>query len=80
MPTIIRWQKCIYGLPLAPATFRNHRDYTLRSLGFTPTVSDPCLYERFLDDGKEICVAFYVDDFGVAASDTVLKEEIMCRR
>ena len=48
MPAVIRLQKCIYGLPHAPATFRNHSDTTLRSLGLTPTVSDPRLYVRLL--------------------------------
>ena len=50
MPSIIRLRKCIYGLPHAPATFRNHSDVTLRSFGFTPTVSDPRLYVRILAD------------------------------
>ena len=77
MPAIIRLQKCIYGLPHAPATFRQHSDATLRSFGFTPTVSDPRLYVRLLADGTKVYVAVHVDDFGIAASTPELKEETM---
>ena len=77
MPAIIRLQKCIYGLPHAPATFRQHSDATLRSFGFTPTVSDPRLYVRLLADGTKVYVAVHVDDFGIAASTSELKEETM---
>ena len=77
MPAIIRLQKCIYGLPHAPATFRNHSDVTLRSFGFIPTVSDPRLYVRMLANGTKAYVAVHVDDFGIAASTTALKEETM---
>ena len=69
MPAIIRLQKCIYGLPHAPATFRQHNDATLRSFGFTPTVNDPRLYVRLLADGTKAFVAVHVDDFVMAASN-----------
>ena len=75
MSPIIRLQKCIYGLPHVPATFRKHSDATLRSFGFTPNVSDPRLYVRLLDDCKKAYVAAHEDNFGKAASNTVLKEE-----
>ena len=77
MPSVVRLRKCLYGLPHAPATFRTHSDTTLRSLGFTPTVSDPRLYVRLLDDGAKVYVAVHVDDFGVAATSTALKAETM---
>ena len=77
MPSVIRLRKCLYGLPHAPATFRKHSDTTLRSIGFTPTVSDPRLYVRLLDGGAKAYVAVHVDDFGIAASTTALKEETM---
>ena len=77
MPAIVRLRKCLYGLPHAPATFRAHSDTTLRSLGFTPTVSDPRLYVRLLTDGAKAYVAVHVDDFGVAATSTELKNETM---
>ena len=77
MPVVVRLRKCIYGLPHAPATFRAHNDTTLRSLGFTPTVSDPRLYIRLLADGAKVYVAVHVDDFGVAATSVALKQETM---
>ena len=77
MPAVVRLRKCLYGLPHAPATFRRHSDATIRSLGFTPTVSDPRLYVRLLEDGTKAYVAVHVDDFGVAATTVTLKEEIM---
>ena len=77
MPAVIRLRKCIYGLPHAPATFREHSDRNLRSFGFTPTVSDPRLYVRLLADGTKAYVAVHVDDFGIAASTPELKAETM---
>ena len=77
MPAIVRLRKCLYGLPHAPATFRKHSDDTLRSLGFTPTVSDPRLYVRILADGTKAYVAVHVDDFGVAASTPALLKQTM---
>ena len=77
MPAVIRLLKCIYGLPHAPATFRNHSDSTLRSLGFTPTLSDPHLYVRLFAEGKKVYVVVHVDDFGIAACNTALKRETM---
>ena len=74
MPAVIRLRKCIYGLPHAPATFRNHSDATLRGFGFIPTVSDPRLYVRMLADGTKAYVAVHVDDFGIAASTPALKK------
>ena len=77
MPEVVRLRKCLYGLPHAPATFRRHSDATLRSFGFTPTVSDPRLYVRLLEDGRKVYVAVHVDDFGIAASTPELKAETM---
>ena len=39
MPAAIKLRKCLYGLPHAPATFRKHSNITVRSIGFTSTVS-----------------------------------------
>ena len=77
MSTIIRLQKCIYGVPHAPATFRKHSDVTLRNFGFTVIVNDPRLYVRMLAGGTEAYVAVHVDDFGIAASTPMLKQETM---
>ena len=69
----MRVRKCICGLPHAPATFRKQSDALLRSLGFTPTVSDPRLYVKINSDGTKVYVVVLVDDFGIAANNkTVL--------
>ena len=75
MPAIIWLQKCIYGLPHAPAKFRKHSDVTLRSYGFSLTVSDPQFYVRMLDDSTKAYVDVHVDDFGIAVSNRAQKEE-----
>ena len=77
MPAIIRLQKSTYGLSHAPAAFLKHSDVTLRSVGFTPTVSDPRLYVCMLADDTKAYVAGHLDDFGTAASPPALKEETM---
>ena len=40
-------------------------------------MADPRLNVRLLVDGTKACVAGHVDDFGIAASTTALKEETM---
>ena len=67
------------GLTVAdmPATLREHSDASLRSFGFTPTVSDPGLYVHLIEDGTKAYIAVHVDDFGIASSNKALKEENM---
>ena len=77
MPAVIRLRKCLCDIPHAPATFRAYSDDVLRSRGFTPTVSDPRVYVRLYHDETKVYVAVHVDDFGIAASNTVLKLEAM---
>ena len=74
MPAVIRLKKCLYGLSHAPATFRKHSDTTLGSIGITSTVSDTRLDVCLLDNGTNAYVAVHVDDLGIAASTTALKE------
>ena len=77
MPAVIRLRKCLYGLPHAPATFRKHSDAALRSLGYTPTISDPRLYVKINVDGTKVYIAVHVDDFGIAASNKSLMKEVV---
>ena len=44
---------------------------------FTPTVSDPRLYVCLLADDAKVFLAVHVDNFGVAAVSTALKEKTM---
>ena len=59
MPVVIRLRKCLNGLPHALATFRTHSDAALRSLGFTPTVSDPRKYVRLNAYGTKVYIAVH---------------------
>ena len=43
----------------------------------SPTVSDSHLDVNLIADETKIYVAVHADDFGIAASNTVLKEETM---
>ena len=69
--------KCIYGLLHAPTTFHKPSDTFLRSFGFAPTVSDPRLYVRLLEDGSKAYEAVHVVDFGIGASPPALNAETM---
>ena len=77
--SVIRLRKCLYGLPHAPATFRKHSDAALRSLGYTPTISDPRMYVKIYVDGTEVYIAVHVDDFGIAASNKSLMKEVVAQ-
>lgn len=54
------------GHPESPRLWEKHIDKILRSLGFVPTVHEPCLYSGFAD-GLRVIFKRQVDDFGVAA-------------
>ena len=73
MPEIVQLDKCIYGLPQAAAYFREHSDNALKNIGFTPTISDPCVY-TMIHNGDHAIVCTHVDDFGIAAS--IVKTEL----
>ena len=60
-----------------PATFRKHSDATLRTFGFAPTVNDPRKYARMLADGPKAYCTVHVDDFGIAAGTSALKQLTM---
>ena len=75
MPEVVQLLKCIYGLPLASAYFREHSDKVLKTIGFVQTISDPQVY--ILRRDKEfVIVATHVDDFEVAATSTTFMTEI----
>ena len=77
MPPIIRLRKSLYGLPMASAKFREHSDNTLKNMGFKPTISDPRIYVKFYDDNTKAYISVHVDDFGIAASNTLIVENII---
>ena len=43
--TVCKLVRGLYGAKQSPALWNRELDTYLRSLGFTPSVSDPCLYK-----------------------------------
>ena len=72
MPEIVELIKCIYGLPQASARFREHSDATLKSIGFTPLISDPCVYVMRTPAGETVFAAVHVDDIGLMGSSKAI--------
>jgi hypothetical protein len=65
--TVYRVKKYIYGLPDAGrAYYLAYREHLL-SNGYSPTVSDPCLFTRVVD-GERTYIWFHVDDTFIASS------------
>jgi hypothetical protein len=59
--TFLLLKKTIYGLIQSAREFYNKLLYTLKSMGFTESKSDPCLLSRWIN-GKVIIIGIYVDD------------------
>jgi hypothetical protein len=60
--------KSIYGLKQASRNWNKEIDAFMRSIGYTPLVSDPCVYIKRTQSGKLIILSLYVDDT-IAAFD-----------
>mmetsp|Transcript_9724 Transcript_9724/g.9805 ORF Transcript_9724/g.9805 Transcript_9724/m.9805 type:complete len:420 (+) Transcript_9724:643-1902(+) len=76
MPAIVRLKKCIYGLPMAPAAFRQHSDQALQGMGFKPTVSDPNVYVRIVSKNVYSYILVHVDDFLIVTHDVDERDNI----
>ena len=77
MPSIVRLRKCLYGLPMASAMFKEHCNKVLLDMGFRATISDPGLYLKQLDSGQYVYIFVHVDDFGIISPTTAIGTEIM---
>ena len=65
---VLKLQKALYGLKQAPMEWNKTIDEYLKSIGFTPTQSDRCLYVGTY--GGQICyILLYVDDMLIATKD-----------
>lgn len=64
---VLKLKKSLYGLKQSGREWNAKLDAVLRKLGFTPCVSEPCLYVRN-ENGKLNFIAVYVDDFIFACS------------
>ena len=64
--------KTLYGLKQAPYEWHEVWDKHLQQQGWTPLITDPCVYRRKSSSGKVMLLYLYVDDCGVLfdSSDT----------
>jgi hypothetical protein len=58
--------KTLYGLKQASRGWNKEADAKLRSLGFLPLLSDPCIYTRKDNIGRRFYLALFVDDILLA--------------
>ena len=77
MPPVFRLRKCLNGLPMASAMFKEHCNKVLLDMGFHATISDPGLYLKQLDSGQYVYIFVHVDDFGIISPTTAIGTEIM---
>lgn len=58
---VLKLNKSIYGLKQAPLVWNQTINKTLKSLGFTRSVEEPCIYYN-IENNEQIFIALYVDD------------------
>jgi len=75
MPEFMELKKCIYGIKQAAHAFREHSDASLRSIGFTPTRADPCMYIKRTSSSDFVMACIHVDDIGFAGTSSLLVDE-----
>src|SRR6185312_14721312 len=64
---VCKLNKSLYGLRQAPRNwYLLIRSFVIQSLGFKPTVSDPCLFTKRSRTGRLIMLFLFVDDFQVS--------------
>src|SRR5690606_23948979 len=57
-------KKSLYGLKQAPRNWHlNIKDFVTNQMGYTATVSDPCLFHRLSRQGRLMLLYLFVDDF-----------------
>jgi hypothetical protein len=76
---VLRLRKALYGLKQAAREWNLLFTDTLRRLGWTPSINDPCLFTRKMK-GKSEYLIIYVDDILIAAETeeavALIKREI----
>lgn len=66
--------KAIYGLKQSPMEWNHEIDSTLKTLGYNPTVSDPCVYIKLAPNYPPIILALYVDDTIIAIHPNLMDQ------
>lgn len=70
----LKLDKALYGLKQAPRAWNSTFNAVLIDLGFTPTISDTCVYT---DVTNQVYVLIYVDDGLIFARDKSRAEEVI---
>jgi len=61
---VCKLKKSLYGLKQAPRNWHlNIKDFVTNQMGYTATVSDPCLFHRLSRQGRLMLLYLFVDDF-----------------
>ena len=71
-------KKSLYGLRQSPRQWNKMLDKFIKSLHFTPCMTDPCLYYRW-HDGHLHLILVYVDDIIIASANVAYILEIKQR-
>jgi hypothetical protein len=64
----LRLNTALYGLKQAPRAWNIVLTKTLLTLGFLPSIADPCLYVMVTPSGERIYMNTYVDGLFLAAN------------
>jgi hypothetical protein len=66
---VLEMNSACYGLKQSSACFWTAVHTHLVENGYIPTLGDPCLFKKILENGKPILVCCYVDDLTYSAPD-----------
>lgn len=69
-------KKSLYGLKQSGKLWNADADSKLKTLGFTPYESDPCIYE-FKDQDTHLLLGLYVDDTLSTGNNDPLRDQIL---
>jgi hypothetical protein len=72
---VIKLQKSLYGLKQAPHDWNQEINGYLLSIGFKPTISDPCFYVGTVN-GVKCYLLLYVDDMVIATKDRTNMQQL----
>ena len=67
--------KSVYGLKQAPRKWNQKLDSTLKSIGFSQSLHDSCLY-YLIEADTECFLSIFVDDIVIAASTAALMQRV----
>ncbi|KXJ71784.1 hypothetical protein RP20_CCG019713 [Aedes albopictus] len=75
---VCRLNKALYGLKQSSRVWNTKLDAALKKLGLHQSEFDPCLY-YWIEDGKVLFVAVYVDDVLIFSNDAALKNNLKAK-